>query len=82
MALTDPVRIIKHEAIPDTGSFEVRFADGRKSEYFYWDDNPGRRAVTGKPNQASALQAARAMARGARAEIEHAPRDEDQPDDG
>jgi hypothetical protein len=24
------------------GSFEVRFADGRESQWFYWDDNPGR----------------------------------------
>jgi hypothetical protein len=40
---TDRVRIIKHEAVPDCGSFEVRFADGRPSEYFYWDDIPARR---------------------------------------
>ena len=23
------IRIIRHEAVPQTGSFEVRFADGR-----------------------------------------------------
>jgi hypothetical protein len=34
------VRIIKHEAVPGCGSFEVRFADGRDSIYFSWDDNP------------------------------------------
>jgi len=26
------------EAVPKCGSFEVRFPDGRPSEYFYWDD--------------------------------------------
>ena len=35
------IRIIKHEAVPQTGSFEVRFPDGRPSVYFYWDDIPG-----------------------------------------
>jgi len=37
------IRIIKHEAVPQTGSFEVRFAGGRPSVYFYWDDISGRR---------------------------------------
>lgn len=79
MAETDPVRIIPHapQGIPDCGSFEVRFSDGRKSEYFYWDDNPGRRSINGRVNRDRALQEARAMARGARAKIEHAARDEE-----
>jgi hypothetical protein len=34
------IRIIKHEAVPQTGSFEVRFSDGRPSQYFYWDVFP------------------------------------------
>jgi hypothetical protein len=37
------IRLIKHEAVPMCGSFEVRFPDGRPSKYFYWDDIPGRR---------------------------------------
>jgi hypothetical protein len=37
------VRIIRHEAIPQTGSYEVRYSDGRPSRFFYWDDDPGRR---------------------------------------
>ena len=37
------VRIIRHERVPQTGSFEVRFADGRESVFFYWDDVPSRR---------------------------------------
>jgi hypothetical protein len=32
------VHIIKHEAVPQCGSFEVRNPDGRPSQYFYWDD--------------------------------------------
>jgi len=28
------IRITKHEAVPKTGSFEVRFADGRPSRHF------------------------------------------------
>jgi hypothetical protein len=40
--MPDRVRIIKHEVVPDCGSFEVQFLD-RPSEYFYWDDIPARR---------------------------------------
>jgi hypothetical protein len=40
--MTDRIRIIKHEAVPDCGSFEVRFPD-RPSQFFYWDDIPARR---------------------------------------
>ncbi|WP_426418127.1 hypothetical protein [Bradyrhizobium genosp. A] len=43
------VRLIKHETVPGTGSFEVRFADGRRSVYFYFDDLPLRRL---RPEQA------------------------------
>jgi DNA invertase Pin-like site-specific DNA recombinase len=32
--MTDRVRIIKQEAVPDCGSFEIRFPDGRSSQYF------------------------------------------------
>jgi hypothetical protein len=62
----DPVRIIPHSppGIPDTGSFEVRYADGRPSAYFYWDDNAGRRAISmGMTSQDEAREAAKALAR-------------------
>jgi len=36
--MTDRVRIIKHEAVPQCGSFEVRYPDDGPSVYFYWDD--------------------------------------------
>ena len=41
--MTDKIVILRHELVPLCGSYEVRFADGRPSVYFYWDDLPGRR---------------------------------------
>jgi hypothetical protein len=41
--MIDRIRVIKHEAVLGCGSFEVCFADGRVSQYFYFDDLPGRR---------------------------------------
>ena len=65
MSPSDPVRIIRHmpEGIPDTGSFEVVWPDGK--EYFYWDDNAGRRSVLMgvKLSQVEALELAKALAR-------------------
>jgi hypothetical protein len=56
------IRIIKHESIPQTGSYEVRFSDGRPSAYYYFDDDPGRRAITGKMTGAEALRSAKVLA--------------------
>jgi hypothetical protein len=61
-----PIRIIKHEAMPQTGSFEVRFSDGRPSVYFYWDDIPGRRLNPEQMDSGRALEAAKALARNER----------------
>ena len=60
---TSRVRIIKHEAVPDCGSFEVRFADGRPSVYFYWDDQPSRRLRSDTLDRETALEQAKALAR-------------------
>lgn len=57
------VRIRKHEAVPQTGSYEVRFADGRPSVYFYWDDVAGRRLGPDRLTGAEALEKAQALAR-------------------
>jgi hypothetical protein len=57
------IRIVKHESIPQTGSYEVRFSDGRPSVYHYFDDDPGRRSITGKMRGAEALRAAKVLAR-------------------
>lgn len=62
--MTDkPVRIIKHEAVPDTGSFEVRFNDGRPSVWFYWDDIPSRRLRPEQVDQETAKKQAQEFAR-------------------
>ncbi len=63
------IRVIKHEVVPQTGSFEVRFSDGRPSVYFYWDDIPGRRVRPEQTDSTRALEAARALARSERDKI-------------
>jgi len=40
--MTDRSRLIKHEAVPRSGSYVARFADGRPSVFFYFDDLPSR----------------------------------------
>jgi hypothetical protein len=62
--MTD-VHILKHEAVPDCGSFEVRFADGRASRFFYFDDLPSRR-LRPELTREAALEAAKALARAER----------------
>jgi hypothetical protein len=59
------IRIIKHEAVPGCGSFEVRFADGRERIYFYWDDIPARRLRPETLDRKTALVQAKATARAA-----------------
>jgi hypothetical protein len=59
------IRIIKHEAVPDCGSFEVRFADGRPSQYFYGDEIPARRMRPETLDRETALEKAQALARAA-----------------
>jgi hypothetical protein len=61
--VTKPVRIIKHEIVPDTGSFEVRFSDGTPSRYFYWDDIPSRRLRPEQVDQETAKKQAQEFAR-------------------
>jgi hypothetical protein len=59
--MTDRIRIMKHEVVPKTGSFEVRFPDDRPSVHFYWDDIPSRRL---RPEQLTrALAQAQSLAR-------------------
>jgi hypothetical protein len=61
--MTDRIRIIPHEAVPLCGSFEVRFPDGRPSQFFYWDDMPGRRMRPHLVDRATARRAAQFLAR-------------------
>ena len=61
--MTDRVRIIQHEAVPQCGSFEVRYPDDRPSVYFYWDDLPSRRLIPATLDRETALEKAKAVAR-------------------
>ncbi|WP_092233053.1 hypothetical protein [Bradyrhizobium sp. Gha] len=67
------VRLIKHEAVPGTGSFEIRFTDGRRSVYFYFDDLPSRRLRPEQMLRSQALGLARMFARIMRGIIQRWP---------
>ena len=54
--MSDRIRIFKHEAIPGSGSFEVRFPDGRESLFFYWDNIPARRLRRDMMDRETALE--------------------------
>jgi hypothetical protein len=58
----DRVRIIKHEAVPKCGSFEVQIP-GKPSVYFYWEDIPGRRLRPEQVDQETAKRQAQEFAR-------------------
>jgi hypothetical protein len=64
--MTDDIRIIKHEIVPKSGSYEVRFSDGRPSGYFYWDDVPTRRLRSNILTSDQALEQAEAFAQAER----------------
>ncbi|MGY8684555.1 hypothetical protein Q2941_43420 [Bradyrhizobium sp. UFLA05-153] len=64
------IRIIRHEAVPDCGSFEVRFPDGRPSKYFYWDDLPSRRTRPELVDSTTAEERAKALARAEQDKLE------------
>ena len=57
------MRIIRHEPVLGTGSFEVSFPDGRPSKYFYWDDVPNRRLRSDMLDSDAARQDAQRLAR-------------------
>jgi hypothetical protein len=63
------IRLIKHEAVPKCGSYEVRFSDGRPSRYFYWDDEPGRRMRPELLTSEQAERDAKAVARDEREKL-------------
>jgi len=58
-----PILLIRHEAIPGCGSYEVRFPDGRPSRFFYWDDVPSRRLRPEVLTSEEALERVKALAR-------------------
>ncbi len=64
MAEGDPVRIIPHPgADSECGSFEVWFADGRKSVRFYWDNQVSRRFDPNSLTRQQAIEKATALAK-------------------
>ena len=65
------IRIIKHEAVKDTGSFEVRFPNGRRV-YFYFEDNKSRRLRPEQLTRDQALAKARELARAERDKMKRA----------
>jgi hypothetical protein len=56
------IRLIPHEPISKTGSYEVRFPDGRPPRYFYRDDIAGRRCRTNLVDGAAAESEAKVFA--------------------
>jgi hypothetical protein len=53
------IRLIKHEAVPKCGTFEIRFSDGSPSRYFYI---PFRRLNPDQVDSRKALERAKALA--------------------
>jgi hypothetical protein len=64
--MTARIQIRKHEALPGSGSVEVRFADGRESVFFYFDDVASRRLQPELLTSQEALEQAKALARAER----------------
>jgi hypothetical protein len=62
----EKICLLKHTAapaVPDSGSYEVRFPDGRPSICFYWDNKRGRASITPRMGSKEAEQKAKALAR-------------------
>jgi len=57
------VRLIRHEAVKDCGSFEVCVA-GMRSRFFYYENDPSRRLRPEQMTREQALELARSLARG------------------
>ena len=63
--MTGRIRIIKHEAVPGCGTFEVKIP-GKPSQFIYWDDIPARRLRPETLDRETALEKAKAAARAAK----------------
>ena len=57
------IRVMKHEAVPGCGSYEVRFPDRRPSKYFYFEKLADRRLRPDRVEQTVAEQNAKRFAR-------------------
>jgi hypothetical protein len=56
------VSIIKHEAVPSCGSYQVH-VEGQPPRYFYFEDLPGRRLRPEQMTREEALEQAETYAR-------------------
>ena len=63
------LRLIRHEAVPKTGSFEIRFLDSRQSRFHLLDDIPGRRLRPDLVDANTAEREAKAFAHGEREKL-------------
>jgi hypothetical protein len=64
--MTDRIRVIRHEAVPKTGSYEIRFPDGRPSRFICWDEHTlGRRLRSEQVDSVVAERVAKIFARAA-----------------
>ena len=54
--------IIRHDGLRGSGSYEVKFSDGRPHRFFNWEDDPSRRVRPGVLTSEQALEQARAFA--------------------
>jgi hypothetical protein len=61
--MTGRIRIVRHEAVPKRGSYEVQFPNGRPSKYFYWEEIPGPGLRSEQVDSKQALEEAKAFAR-------------------
>ena len=59
------IRVIKHEAVADCGSYEVS-VEGQPPRYFYFEELPGRRLRSDQLTREHALESAKAFARAER----------------
>jgi hypothetical protein len=59
--MVERARIIRHGIVSESASYEVRFADGRQSQFFHWDDSRGRRLNTKALSGKQAFARARAL---------------------
>jgi hypothetical protein len=57
------VRLIRRDAVPKCGSYEIRFPDGRPSRFIYRDDIPARRLRSDLVDSAVAERVAKIFAR-------------------
>ena len=65
-AMIARIRITRHEVVPKSGSYQVRFADGRPSKLFYFDDVLAQRLRPDMLTSEQALEQAKAFARAER----------------